>query len=151
MSRHFTTHSSVSIAIRLWAGRSRNRGSILSKVRRFLLFHKVQTGCSVHPISYTTSTGGISLGVIQTKREADHSPPPNAEVKNTWGIHSRIRLEEYFKDCTPLFYSPWPTPPQDCSTYHTVCTPLQWLSFPWPTLLPLATREKYRRRQPPAR
>jgi hypothetical protein len=32
--------------------------------------------------------GGISLGVKQPGREADHSPPFSAEVKNAWSYTS---------------------------------------------------------------
>jgi hypothetical protein len=78
LSYHFTAHLSVSIAIRLWAGRSTNPCSILSKV------HTIQTGCSVHPFYYTTSTAGTSLGVNQAKRESDHSALSIVEVKNKW-------------------------------------------------------------------
>jgi len=44
----------------------------------FSLHHRVQSGSGVQPASYPISTGGSSLGV---KREADHSPPSTAEVK----------------------------------------------------------------------
>jgi hypothetical protein len=32
--------------------------------------------------------GALSLGVKRPGREADHSPPPSAEVKNTWSYTS---------------------------------------------------------------
>jgi hypothetical protein len=31
--------------------------------------------------------GALSLGVKRQGRQADHSPPPNAEIKKTWSIH----------------------------------------------------------------
>jgi hypothetical protein len=39
-------------------------------------------------------TGALSPGVKRSRREADHSPPSSAEVKNAWKlyIHSPIRL-----------------------------------------------------------
>jgi hypothetical protein len=36
-----------------------------------------------HPASYPMGTGAVSRGVMQPEREADHSPPASAEVKNT--------------------------------------------------------------------
>jgi hypothetical protein len=33
-------------------------------------------------------TGALSLGVKRPGREADHSPPSNAEVKNAWSYTS---------------------------------------------------------------
>jgi hypothetical protein len=31
--------------------------------------------------------GGLSLGVKRPEREADHSPPSSAEVKNAWSYY----------------------------------------------------------------
>jgi hypothetical protein len=45
--------------------------------RDLSLLHKVQT-CS----------GALSLELKRTGGEADHSPPPNAEVKNAWSYTS---------------------------------------------------------------
>jgi hypothetical protein len=41
----------------------------------------VQNGSGVHPASYPMGTAGFSLGVKRPGREADHSPPSSAEVK----------------------------------------------------------------------
>jgi hypothetical protein len=35
--------------------------------------------------------GAVSLGVKRLEREADHSPPSNAEVKNEWSYTSTLR------------------------------------------------------------
>jgi hypothetical protein len=43
--------------------------------------HSVQTGSGAHPTSYPMGTGAISLGIKRPGREADHSPPSSAEVK----------------------------------------------------------------------
>jgi hypothetical protein len=51
-------------------------------VARFFLFHNVQTGSGAHPASFPLGTGGPLLGVNRPGREADHSPPSSAEVKN---------------------------------------------------------------------
>jgi hypothetical protein len=42
------------------------------------------------PASFPMSTeeGAVSLGVERPGREADHSPPTSAEVKNSWGYTS---------------------------------------------------------------
>jgi hypothetical protein len=46
--------------------------------------HVVQTDSGAHPASYLMDTGGSFPRVKWTVREADHSPPNSAEVKNTW-------------------------------------------------------------------
>jgi hypothetical protein len=51
---------------------------------RFSLLHVVETGSEVHPTSYPMGTGGSFPGVKRRGREADHSPPTNAEVKKMW-------------------------------------------------------------------
>jgi hypothetical protein len=60
----------------------------------FSLHHRVQNGSGAHPASYTMGTGAISLRVKRPGREADHSPPSSAEVKECveLRIHSPIRL-----------------------------------------------------------
>jgi len=45
--------------------------------------HRVKTGSVVHPASCPMSTG-----VKNPRREADHSPPSGAEVKNVWSAVS---------------------------------------------------------------
>jgi hypothetical protein len=43
----------------------------------------LQTGSVAHPASCTMGTGGVFPGgKARSGREADHSPPPNAEVDN---------------------------------------------------------------------
>jgi hypothetical protein len=46
------------------------------------LADSVQTGSGAHPTSYPTGAGGKATG-----READHSPPANAEIMNEETIH----------------------------------------------------------------
>jgi hypothetical protein len=41
-----------------------------------------------HPASYPMGTWALSLGVKRPGREADHSPPSSAEVKNAWSYTS---------------------------------------------------------------
>jgi hypothetical protein len=57
----------------LRAGRTEERD------QKFSLLHIVQTGSGVHPTSYK-----MGPGVKRQGREADHSPPTSAEVKNMW-------------------------------------------------------------------
>jgi hypothetical protein len=47
----------------------------------FPLHHRVQNGSGAHPASYTMGTRALSLGIKRPGREADHSPPSSAEVK----------------------------------------------------------------------
>jgi hypothetical protein len=48
----------------------------------FLLLHRLQTGSGAHPASYTMDIESSSSGVKRQEREADHSPPSSAKVKN---------------------------------------------------------------------
>jgi hypothetical protein len=47
----------------------------------FFFHHRVRSGSGAHPVSYTIATGGSFLGVKRPGREADHSPPSRAEVR----------------------------------------------------------------------
>jgi hypothetical protein len=49
--------------------------------QEFSLLNLVQTGSAVHPTSYSMGIGAFSRGVKRPGREADHSPPTNAEVR----------------------------------------------------------------------
>jgi hypothetical protein len=46
------------------------------------LRHRIQIGSGAHKGSYPMGTGGPFPGVKRHGREADHSPPSSAEVKN---------------------------------------------------------------------
>jgi hypothetical protein len=48
------------------------------------LHHRLQTGSGALRTSYPLHTGGLFPGVKRPRREADHSPHPNGEVKNAW-------------------------------------------------------------------
>jgi hypothetical protein len=65
----------------LWAGRSGLWGSIPGEGKYFSLQHRFQNGSGVHPASYPMGTSGSFPGVKAAGREADHSPPSRAEVK----------------------------------------------------------------------
>jgi hypothetical protein len=47
----------------------------------FSLHHCVRNGSGSHSASYPMGTSGSFLGVKRPGREADHSPPSSAEVK----------------------------------------------------------------------
>jgi hypothetical protein len=46
------------------------------------LHHRAQMSSGAHPASYPLGTRALSLGVKWPRREADHSPPSSAVVKN---------------------------------------------------------------------
>jgi len=46
--------------------------------------HRVQIGSGPTQPPIQWVVGGLSLRVKGPRREADHSPPPSAEVKNAW-------------------------------------------------------------------
>jgi hypothetical protein len=55
----------------------------------FSLHHCVQNSSGTHPASYAMGTGvTLSLKLKQPGREADHSPPSSAGVKNEWSYTS---------------------------------------------------------------
>jgi hypothetical protein len=60
----------------------------------FSLHHRVQNGSGAHPASCSMDTEGYFPGSKAAGREAHHSPPSSAEVKNAWSYTSAspIRL-----------------------------------------------------------
>jgi hypothetical protein len=52
----------------------------------FYFLHSVHTDSEVHPASYLMVPEALSPGVKRSVREADRSPPSNAEVKNNEAI-----------------------------------------------------------------
>jgi hypothetical protein len=78
----------------LRAGRPRGRSSSPGMGQDFSPLHVVQTGSGAHPASYPMGTGGpFPGGKAARDVKADHTPPTNAEAKNTWIIHQfPIRL-----------------------------------------------------------
>jgi len=51
--------------------------------------NRVQNGSGAHPSSFQCVQGALSLGVKRTEREADHSPPSSAEVKECVELYFR--------------------------------------------------------------
>jgi hypothetical protein len=54
----------------------------------FSLRHRVQTGSEAHPASYPVGNRVSFLAVKRLGREANHSPPSSAGVKNAWSYTS---------------------------------------------------------------
>jgi hypothetical protein len=59
-----------------------------AEAENFSLHHRVQNGSGSHPTSYPMGTRGSFPGLKRPRREADHSPPYSAEVKNEWSYTS---------------------------------------------------------------
>jgi hypothetical protein len=76
-------NNSVSILTKLCAGRPRNWNSIPGRGKECFLLHSIQAGYWAQAVSYPMVLEAISSWVKRPAREADHSPPSNAEVKNT--------------------------------------------------------------------
>jgi hypothetical protein len=70
--------SSVGIALGYGLNDRGSRVRFPAGAGNFSLHRRVQNGSGAHPVSYP---GALSLGVKRSGREADHSPPSNAEVK----------------------------------------------------------------------
>jgi hypothetical protein len=72
----------TNIKMELTDKESRNSSvAIAGGAGNFSLHHRVQNGSGAHPASYPMCTRGSFLGVKRPGREADHSPPSSAEVK----------------------------------------------------------------------
>ena len=56
----------------------------------YSVIQNIQTGSGAHTASYSLDTGVSPSppGVKRPGREAIHSPPPNAKVKNKWSYTS---------------------------------------------------------------
>jgi hypothetical protein len=59
----------------------------------FSLHHRLRNGSKAHPPPIQWVSGALSLGLKRPGREADHSPPSTAEVKECVELylHSPIR------------------------------------------------------------
>jgi hypothetical protein len=54
----------------------------------FSICHRVQFGSGAHPASFQWVPGALTPRVEREGREADHSPPSSADVKNAWSYTS---------------------------------------------------------------
>jgi hypothetical protein len=74
--------SSIGIALDYGLDDRGSRVRFPAGAGNFSLHHRVQNGSGAHPASYPMGTrGSLSLGVKRPGREADHSSPSSAEVK----------------------------------------------------------------------
>jgi hypothetical protein len=74
-------HSSVGTALGHGLNDRGSRVRCPAGAGNFSLHHRVQNGSGTHPAPYPMGTMCFSLGVKRPGREADHSRPSNAEVK----------------------------------------------------------------------
>jgi hypothetical protein len=85
------------------------RGSIPSKGKWFVSTLQRSDCSGVYQASYPMGTGTVFLEIKRLEREAGHSPPSSAEVKNGGAIcHSPTRLHgtvlNYLRSATNLPY-----------------------------------------------
>jgi hypothetical protein len=73
--------SSVGIALGHGMDDRGSRVRFQTGAGNFSFHHRIQTGFGAHSASYLMATRGSFLGVKRPGREADHSPPSSAEVK----------------------------------------------------------------------
>jgi hypothetical protein len=76
------SNSSVAIALGYGLDDRGSRDRFPTGAENFSLHHRVQNGSGAHPASYPVGIRGCFPGVKRPGREADHSPPSTAEVKN---------------------------------------------------------------------
>jgi hypothetical protein len=71
-----------------WGGQPKMRVQFLAEAGTFLFFTVSRPALrpTQPPIQWVT--GGLPSGVKRPGHEADHLPPPNAEVKNRWSYTS---------------------------------------------------------------
>jgi hypothetical protein len=76
-----TCDSSVSIALGYGLDDRGSRVRFPARAGNFSLHHRVQNGSGAQPASYQMGTRGSFPGLKRPGREADHSTPSSAEVK----------------------------------------------------------------------
>jgi hypothetical protein len=75
----------IAQSVQWWTTGWRARFWFLPRARISLLYSS-QTSSGAHLASYPMGTSTISPGVMQTKHDADHSPPSSTKVKNGGAI-----------------------------------------------------------------
>jgi hypothetical protein len=70
----------------------------------YSLLRRVQTGSEAHPESYLMGIRGFSQGVKRPRRDADHSPPSSAEVKDYVYIHPLSHTSSWHSAYKLCFY-----------------------------------------------
>jgi hypothetical protein len=86
--------TSVGIALSYGLEERGSRFRFPAEAGNFSLHHRFQNGCGAHPASYPTGTRGSFSGVKRPGREAVHSLPSSADVKECVELylHSPIGL-----------------------------------------------------------
>jgi hypothetical protein len=79
--------SSVGIALGYGLDDCDSRVRFPAGAGNFSLHHRVQIGSGAHPASYPMVPQVLSLEVKLPGREADHSPPSSAEIKECVDLH----------------------------------------------------------------
>jgi hypothetical protein len=67
-----------------------------ARIIDFSLPHNIQTGIAAHPVCYKIGTEGSFPRVKRPGREADHSPPSSAEVKNGDAIPPLTHMSSWY-------------------------------------------------------
>jgi hypothetical protein len=80
---YMSRDGSVGIALGYWLDDRGSKVPFLAGAGNFSLHHRVQNGSGAQWLP-----GALSLGINVPGREADHSPPSSAEVKNEWSYTS---------------------------------------------------------------
>jgi hypothetical protein len=73
--------SSISIALGYGLDNQGSKVWFLAGAGNFSLHHHIQNSSGAHPASFPVGTRVLSLGIKRLGREADHSPPSSAKVK----------------------------------------------------------------------
>jgi hypothetical protein len=66
----------------------RQKTCLTHHCKRYFFLQILQTGFGAHPVAFSGVPRAVALDVKQPRREADHLPPYNAEVKNEWNYTS---------------------------------------------------------------
>jgi hypothetical protein len=94
------------VVTRLRTGRPTTHGSIPDRSKGFFSSPKRTGRLGVQPSPLSSRCRGRFPGLMRRKREADHSPPSSAEVKNDWGYASNPHtLSWRVKDNFALFWN----------------------------------------------
>jgi hypothetical protein len=86
--------SSVGIALGYGLDNRGSRVRFPAGAGNFSLHHRVQNGSGAHPASYPMGIRGSFSGGKRPGREADHSPPSSAQVKE-WAERSYTSTPQY--------------------------------------------------------
>jgi hypothetical protein len=75
------------LVIRLGTGQPRNLGSVLRRIKKFIVFRSALTELGAEPVSYFSTPG-----LKQPERHSDHLTHFSARVKNNWSWASLLHI-----------------------------------------------------------